>query len=94
MENGRRFYFCVGGAVGKYARTARQLGYRASADEVPEALARMLRAYLAARKPNEDLRAYFSRIDDDSLRAQLAGSVIAAVERDAPPANGHSGIDA
>ena len=79
------FYFCVGGAVGKYARTARPLGYRAAADEVPAAIERMLRAYLAARVEGEDLRAYFTRTDDDTLRAQLAGTVIEAVERDAPP---------
>ena len=79
------FYFCVGGAVGKYARTARPLGYRAAADEVPAAIERMLRGYLAARVEGEDLRAYFARTDDDTLRAQLAGTVIAAVERDAPP---------
>jgi sulfite reductase (ferredoxin) len=83
------FYFCVGGAVGKYARTARQLGYRAAANEVPAALERMLRAYLANRYPGEDLRAYFSRTDDDKLRAQLAGNIVAAVERDAPPAGGY-----
>jgi sulfite reductase (ferredoxin) len=45
----------------------------------------MLRGYLAAREPGEDLRAYFARMDDDSLRAQLAGTVIDPVERDAPP---------
>jgi sulfite reductase (ferredoxin) len=79
------FYFCVGGAVGKYARPARALGYRAAADEVPAAIERMLRAYLLARTEGEDLRAYFARTDDDSLRAQLAGTVIDPVERDAPP---------
>ncbi len=79
------FYFCVGGAVGKYARPARPLGYRAAADEVPAAIERMLRAYLAARTEGEDLRAYFARTDDDTLRAQLAGTVIDPVERDAPP---------
>ena len=79
------FYFCVGGAVGKYARTARPLGYRAAADEVPAAIERMLRAYLAARVEGEDLRAYFARTDDEALRAQLAGTVVEAVERDAPP---------
>ena len=87
------FYFCVGGSVGKYARTARQVGYRASAEEVPDALERMLRGYLASRLPGEDLRAYFSRIDDDSLRAQLARNSSPPVERDAPPTNGHRGAD-
>jgi sulfite reductase (ferredoxin) len=76
------FYFCVGGAVGKFARTAR---YRAAADEVPDAIERLLRGYLEAREPDEDLRAYFARTNDDSLRAQLAGTVVEPVERDAPP---------
>jgi sulfite reductase (ferredoxin) len=79
------FYFCVGGAVGRFARTARPLGYRAAADEVPDAIERLLRGYLAERTPDEDLRAYFARTDDDSLRAQLAGTVVDPVERDAPP---------
>jgi sulfite reductase (ferredoxin) len=79
------FYFCVGGAVGKYARPARQLGYRAAATDCPDAIERLLNGYLSARTPGEDLRAYFDRTDDDTLRAQLAGTVIDPVERDAPP---------
>jgi len=79
------FYFCVGGAVGRFARTARPLGYRAAADDVPDAIERLLRGYLAARHAEEDLRAYFARMDDDSLRAQLAGTVVDPVDRDAPP---------
>ena len=79
------FYFCVGGAVGKYARIARQIGYRAAAEDCPEANERLLRAYLADREPGEDLRAYFARHDDESLRAQLAGTWVAPVERDLPP---------
>jgi sulfite reductase (ferredoxin) len=79
------FYFCVGGAVGKYAAIARQIGYRAAAEDCPAAIERLLRHYLAARNPGEDLRAYFARTDDESLRAQLAGEVLDAVERDPPP---------
>jgi sulfite reductase (ferredoxin) len=79
------FYFCVGGSVGKYAGIARQIGYRAAAEDCPEAIERLLRGYLALRTPGEDLRAYFHRTDDDTLRAQLAGTVIDPVERDAPP---------
>jgi sulfite reductase (ferredoxin) len=75
------FYFCAGDAVGKHAKIAQQIGYRASAAEVPNTLERMLRGYLASRQPHEDLRAYFSRIDDDSLRAQLAGTAAAPLER-------------
>ena len=88
------FYFCVGGAVGKYASTARPLGYRAAADDVPAAIERLLRGYLAEREPGEDLRAYFHRTDDDTLRMQLAGTVIEPVERDLAPAGGHHAVDA
>jgi len=79
------FYFCVGGAIGKYAGIARQIGFRAAAEDCPAAIERLLRAYLATRTPGEDLRAYFARTDDETLRAQLAGTIVAPVERDAPP---------
>ena len=88
------FYFCVGGAVGKYARPARPLGFRAAADDTPAALERLLRGYLAVREPGEDLRAYFARTSDDDLRAQLNGLPTPPVERDAPPPGGHHAVDA
>ena len=88
------YYFCVGGSVGKYAGAGRTLGYRAAADECPEAIERLLRGYLLARKPEEDLRAYFARTSDDELRAQLNGTPMAPVERDAPPAGGSHAVDA
>ena len=91
------FFFCVGGAVGRNARTARPLGYRAAADEVPAAIERLLRGYLGARERNEDLRSYFARMEDEELRAQLVGTtpdkLPPPVERDAPP-NGHPAADA
>lgn len=79
------FFFCVGGSVGKYARPARQLGYRAAATDVPAAIERLLNSYLETRTPGEDLRSYFDRTEDTVLRAQLAGEVLEPVERDAPP---------
>ena len=79
------FYFCVGGAVGKNAKIARQIGYRAAAEDCPEAIERMLRGYLKLREPGEDLRAYFARTSDETLREHLAGVAIEAVMRDAPP---------
>ncbi|ADW69133.1 nitrite/sulfite reductase [Granulicella tundricola] len=88
------FYFCVGGAVGKYARAARQIGYRAAAEDTPEAVERLLRGYLALRTPGEDLRAYFARTSDEDLRTHLAGAVVTPVERDAPPAGGRHAADA
>jgi len=80
------FYFCVGGSVGKYAGIARQIGYRAAAEDCPEAITRLLTGYLAARTPGEDLRAYFSRTDNTILLTHLNGAPTTPVERDAPPA--------
>jgi sulfite reductase (ferredoxin) len=88
------FYFCVGGAVGKYAGVARQIGYRAAAVDCPEAVERLLRGYLALREPGEDLRAYFARTSDEDLRTHLAGAIVSPVERDAPPAGGRHVADA
>ncbi|MES2393294.1 MAG: precorrin-3B synthase [Acidobacteriota bacterium] len=79
------FYFCVGGAVGEHAGIARQIGYRAAAEDCPEAIERLLRGYLKARTADESLRSYFRRTSDDDLRAQLAGAVVEAVERDPAP---------
>jgi sulfite reductase (ferredoxin) len=79
------FYFCVGGAVGQHAGIARQIGYRAAAEDCPEAIERLLRGYLKARAEGESLRSYFRRTSDEDLRTQLAGAVVEAVERDAAP---------
>jgi sulfite reductase (ferredoxin) len=79
------FYFCVGGAVGEYAGIARQIGYRAAAEDCPEAIERLLRGYLKGRGEGENLRAYFRRTSDEDLRAQLAGAVVDPVERDPSP---------
>jgi sulfite reductase (ferredoxin) len=79
------FYFCVGGAVGKHAGIARQIGYRATAEDCPQSIERMLRGYLALREPGEDLRAYFARTSDETLREHLAGAVVAPVTRDPAP---------
>jgi sulfite reductase (ferredoxin) len=79
------FYFCVGGAVGEYAGIARQIGYRAAAEDCPEAIERLLRGYLKGRGDGENLRAYFRRTSDEDLRTLLAGGVVEAVERDPAP---------
>lgn len=79
------FYFCVGGAVGGHANIARQIGFRAAAEDCPEAIERLLRGYLSARGSGESLRTYFGRTSNEDLRAQLAGAVVEAVERDPAP---------
>jgi sulfite reductase (ferredoxin) len=79
------FYFCVGGALGEHAGIARQIGFRAAAEDCPDAIERLLRGYLAQRSEGENLRSYFRRTSDEDLRAQLNGASVEAVERDPAP---------
>ncbi|MGC9223451.1 MAG: nitrite/sulfite reductase [Terracidiphilus sp.] len=78
------YYFCLGGAVGEFAGVSRQVGYRCAAPLVPEAIERLLRAYLAGRGSHESLRSWFARHSNDELRAQLAGEILEPVARDLP----------
>jgi sulfite reductase (ferredoxin) len=78
------YYFCVGGALGLHQATARPVGYRCVATEVPDALERLLGRYQASREPGENLRNFFSRHTDTELREFLAGEVVPAVARDLP----------
>ena len=78
------YYFCLGGALGLHQATARPVGYRCAATEVPEALERLLGRYLAQREPGENLRRFFVRHSDTELREFLAGESVAAVARDLP----------
>jgi len=78
------YYFCVGGALGLHQATARPVGYRCAATEVPEAIERLLRRYLAERELGENLRQFFARHTDTELRELLAGEFVDAVSRDLP----------
>jgi sulfite reductase (ferredoxin) len=80
------YYFCLGGAVGQHAGISRTVGYRCTAEQVPESIERLLRHYLAGRAQDENLRAWFARHTNDELRAQLAGEIQAPVDRDLPQA--------
>ena len=78
------YYFCVGGALGLHQSTARPIGYRCAATDVPDALERLLGQYLAQREPGENLRRFFARHSDTELREFLAGELVSAVARDLP----------
>jgi len=78
------YYFCVGGALGLHQATARPVGYRCPATEVPDALERLLGQFLAQRQPGENLRRFFARHTDTELREFLAGESVPAVTRDLP----------
>ncbi|MGC2163000.1 MAG: nitrite/sulfite reductase [Silvibacterium sp.] len=70
------YNFALGGAVGAHAGVARVTGYRAPATEVPEAIERLLRGYLADRAEGENLRAWFARHEVGQLKGLLEGVAV------------------
>ncbi|MGB7726652.1 MAG: nitrite/sulfite reductase [Candidatus Acidiferrum sp.] len=85
------YYFCVGGSVGQFAAIARPVGYRCAADEVPEAITRLLEAFHVQREGNEPLQKFLARHTTETLRTILAGAPTAEAERDlATAATPHS----
>jgi sulfite reductase (ferredoxin) len=87
------YYFCMGGALGLNQRTARPVGYRCAATEVPDAIERLLRRYLQEREGGENLRHYFARHNDAELREVLAGGFVEAVARDLPAGRVPHGLE-
>ena len=88
------YYFCVGGGVGRHQATARPIGYRVAADLVPDAIERLVSAYLAERRDGEPFRRFCARHTDGELRSFLAGEpAVAAVERDPSPGGPPHGVD-
>jgi sulfite reductase (ferredoxin) len=83
------YYFCVGGALGKFASVARPVGYRCAATGVPDAIERLMVAFQNERGPGENLRQFFARHSSDALRGILAGTfdgaAVIPVERDLSP---------
>ncbi len=73
------FNFSVGGGLGKQASFARATGYRAPASEVPAAMERLLRGYLADRSEGENLREWFARHEVSELRGLLEGEAVPAL---------------
>jgi sulfite reductase beta subunit-like hemoprotein len=85
------YYFCIGGSVGQFAAIARPVGYRCTADEVPDAIARLLDYFHEQRVPGEPLQTFLARHSTESLRAVLAGGPTEIAERDlATAATPHS----
>lgn len=80
------YYFCVGGALGLHQATARPIGYRCPASEVPEALERLLGRFRSEREEGENLRRFFARHSDTEIREFLAGESVPAIARDLPQA--------
>ena len=81
------YYFCVGGSVGQFASIARPVGYRCAADEVPDAIERLLTHFHAHRHHREPLQKFLARHSTESLRSILSGQPAAHTEfipRDLP----------
>ena len=78
------YYFCVGGSVGHIASIARPVGYRCRADEVPEAISRLLDAFQSDRHAGENLQHFLARHSNDVLRSILAGGPALVAVRDLP----------
>lgn len=76
------YYFCVGGSVGQVASIARPLGYRCAAEEVPDAITRLLAFFHAERNSGEALQHFLARHSTPVLRHVLAGGPAAVAERD------------
>jgi sulfite reductase (ferredoxin) len=80
------YYFCVGGSVGHIASIARPIGYRCCADEVPDAISRLLDAFQSDRRPGESIQHFLARHSSDALRSILAGGPALIASRDLPVA--------
>jgi len=87
------YYFCLGGAVGLHQATARPVGYRCPASEVPDAIERLLKVYLNERVTGENLRKFFARHSETELREFLAGQLFEPVARDLSPGRVPHGIE-
>jgi sulfite reductase (ferredoxin) len=60
---------------------------------VAPAIERLLRAFLAERRANENFRQFAARHTDEELRGLLAGELVEAVTRDVAPAGPPHGVD-
>ena len=76
------YYFCVGGSVGHIASIARPVGFRCRADEVPDAISRLLDAFQSNRGHGESLQHFLARHSNDVLRSILAGGPTLVAVRD------------
>jgi sulfite reductase (ferredoxin) len=67
------FDFFVGGGLGKNSALGHRVGFRTSADDVPEALERLFTAYVAEKQEGDTVRAWTGRLGDAAVKALLGG---------------------
>jgi len=87
------YYFCVGGSVGQLSSIARPVGYRCAANDVPDAIERLLNTYMSERLGAESLRGFLARQSNEQIRTILAGEIVGAVARDLPAASVPHGVE-
>ena len=68
------FDLFVGGGLGANGTVAHRVGFRAAADDVPDALERLFVAWRDGRAAGETFRAWAARSGDDAVKAALAGA--------------------
>jgi sulfite reductase (ferredoxin) len=71
------FDFFVGGGLGKNSALGHRIGFRAAADEVPNALERLFEAFTSGKSDGETIRAWTGRLGDAGVKAILSGSAVA-----------------
>jgi sulfite reductase (ferredoxin) len=72
------FDFFVGGGLGKNSALGHRIGFRAAADEVPNALERLFEAYVSGKGDGESIRSWTGRVGDAGVKAILADATRAA----------------
>jgi sulfite reductase (ferredoxin) len=72
------FDFFVGGGLGRNSTLGHRVGFRAPADDVPEALERLFTAFVANKQQGESIRSWTSRVGDAGVKALLAGAAPAS----------------
>jgi len=68
------FDFFVGGGLGKNSTLGHRVGFRAPADDVPDALERLFSIYTSEKQVGESVRAWTGRIGDAGVKAILSGA--------------------
>ena len=68
------FDFFVGGGLGKNSTLGHRVGFRAPADDVPEALERLFSTYVAQKQQGESVRSWTGRVGDAAVKALLGGA--------------------
>jgi sulfite reductase (ferredoxin) len=88
------YYFCVGGGVGQLAAIARPVGYRCRAEEVPDAIERLLEKFEIEHERGETLQKFLARHSNEEIRATLGGNpAVMAEQRDASPGRVPHGVE-